>query len=187
VGTRVRKRLGPPRLVFLSECSQVRNTPYFISHLKRVRNSHKIEVIPGSSTVERSAVNRNVGSSNLPRGATQVLAHVLRDPHLQLLNRFHLGACAASDTLYYVWLPGMQLLAHAAEVRDGKLAENGGGLTDFDGYAFLRCRYAVRPDTNPSTTGRSLPRSPHKRSPSKAFLGSGVYHFFHAWCSTRRG
>src|SRR5215831_314015 len=39
------------------------------SGLQPPRNCHKIGMIPGSSTVEHSAVNRNVGGSNPPRGA----------------------------------------------------------------------------------------------------------------------
>ncbi len=37
--------------------------------LKRRRNYQKMGMIPGSSTVEHSAVNRRVASSNLARGA----------------------------------------------------------------------------------------------------------------------
>src|SRR5262245_61678285 len=37
--------------------------------LKTLLNYHKMETFPGSSTVEHSAVNRNVGGSNPPRGA----------------------------------------------------------------------------------------------------------------------
>jgi hypothetical protein len=37
--------------------------------LKLPVKQSKITTFPGSSMVERSAVNRNVGSSNLPRGA----------------------------------------------------------------------------------------------------------------------
>jgi hypothetical protein len=40
------------------------------ANLNRPVNLRKISTFPGSSMVERSAVNRNVGSSNLPRGAT---------------------------------------------------------------------------------------------------------------------
>ena len=41
-----------------------------LRRLKMSRNYHKIEVFPGSSMVEHSAVNRRVASSNLARGAT---------------------------------------------------------------------------------------------------------------------
>jgi hypothetical protein len=37
--------------------------------LKMALNYHKIDGFPGSSTVEHSAVNRRVASSNLARGA----------------------------------------------------------------------------------------------------------------------
>src|SRR5260370_14479893 len=37
--------------------------------LKTRRNYHRMGMIPGSSTVEHSAVNRRVASSNLARGA----------------------------------------------------------------------------------------------------------------------
>ena len=38
-------------------------------HLKRQLNYQKMGMIPGSSMVEHSAVNRRVASSNLARGA----------------------------------------------------------------------------------------------------------------------
>jgi hypothetical protein len=40
-----------------------------IRPLKIARNYQKIRLIPGSSMVEHSAVNRRVASSNLARGA----------------------------------------------------------------------------------------------------------------------
>jgi hypothetical protein len=40
-----------------------------VCRLKMARNYHKIEMLPGSSTGEHSAVNRNVRGSNPPRGA----------------------------------------------------------------------------------------------------------------------
>ncbi len=43
--------------------------PQAIHSLKRPRKYHKIEMFPGSSMVEHSAVNRRVASSNLARGA----------------------------------------------------------------------------------------------------------------------
>src|SRR5882724_6406103 len=45
------------------------DVPQAIHGLKRPRKYHKIEMFPGSSTVEHSAVNRRVASSNLARGA----------------------------------------------------------------------------------------------------------------------
>ena len=42
------------------------------SDLKLPVKQSKMSTFPGSSMVERSAVNRNVGSSNLPRGATSL-------------------------------------------------------------------------------------------------------------------
>src|SRR6202035_5602735 len=40
------------------------------SGLQQPRNYYRMGMIPGSSTVEHSAVNRRVASSNLARGAT---------------------------------------------------------------------------------------------------------------------
>ena len=45
------------------------DVPQAIHGLKRPRKYHKIEMFPGSSMVEHSAVNRRVASSNLARGA----------------------------------------------------------------------------------------------------------------------
>src|SRR5260370_29796415 len=42
--------------------------------LKMLRDYHKIGMFPGSSTVEHSAVNRRVASSNLARGANLIFA-----------------------------------------------------------------------------------------------------------------
>jgi hypothetical protein len=48
--------------------------PQTTRRLKTWHNYHKIEMFPGSSMVEHSAVNRRVASSNLARGAKFLLS-----------------------------------------------------------------------------------------------------------------
>src|SRR6266566_3348674 len=57
------------RVICAHHSPRYKSCPHATLHLKTPRNYHRMRVFPGSSTVEHSAVNRRVASSNLARGA----------------------------------------------------------------------------------------------------------------------